>query len=207
MAPCVYLNWHVGIGAEMEEVKPPEAHPATCVRICACDRVCLHRLRCHADVHFCPGPARRCLTSVWVSVWTNELQLHRRPVELQTVSVSGADAVVQAVEEGLSHFVGECQTALAGPRPLMWCIGSSVSQVIISQQAWHLLLPLLSPLLPLHSAASISPDNKVHVMGRTVSGTRRLPGCFSSFQGIYCNNHVIIFQTRNRQTDDSLCHE
>lgn len=47
---------------------------------------------------------------------------------------SGADTVVQAVEED-RHILAANVKQHFHSRPLMWCIGSGVSRVIISQQA------------------------------------------------------------------------
>lgn len=55
MAPCVYLNWHVCSGAEMEETKPPEASPQ-----CACAHV-------RASACVCTGHA---VTRMFVSAPT-----------------------------------------------------------------------------------------------------------------------------------------
>lgn len=118
----------------------------------------------------------------------------------RAVSVSGADTVIQAVEEERHIFACECQTALPAPTADVMhgvqCITGH------NQSASLTACLLLLPLLPPHSAPSLSPD-KAQVIGRTVSGTNGLPASL----GIYWNDHAMIFRAWSRQINYSLCNE
>lgn len=72
------------------------------------------------ECSFLPRRVRRCLTSVWVCVWINDLQLHRRPVELQTSRFclwSGYSR--PGGGGGTSHFCLRMSNSTS--RPDCWC--------------------------------------------------------------------------------------
>lgn len=176
MAPCVYLNWHVCSGAEMEEAKPPVASPQ-----CACAHVRVSACVCtgHAVTRmFVSAPTCAPLFDVRLS-----LCLDKWPPASPAACGASDEPFLSLERIQSSRRWRRTVTFLPAnvkqhfpPRLLMWCMGSSVSRVIISQRAWQHCL-LLLPLLPPHSAPSLSPDNKAQVIGRTVSGTNGLPGC------------------------------
>lgn len=184
MAPCVYLNWHVGIGAGMEAGKSPEAS-----RQCACAHVRVTACVCtgHA-VTLMSISTRTCAPlfdvrlSLCLDKWAAASPMACRASDQPCLS--GADTVVKAVEEDRHILPANVKQHFELPL-LMWCIGSSVSRVIISQQTWHaaiffFLFFIFFLLLILEYIS----DNKVQMIGRTISGTNRLPVCFPASLGI-----------------------
>lgn len=144
MAPCVYLNWHVGIGAEMEEVKPPEASlwcACTHVRVTACVCTCCAVTLMSISVRTC-APLFDVRLGLCLDKWTAASSAACRASD-HFCLWSGCSR--PGGGGGPSHFVGECQTPLPAPTADMrhWVQCISGHNQSASLTGYHLLFLFL----------------------------------------------------------------